>query len=98
MCLQCSSKNVEQRWSAFSAAHRKRAVAALRQEVRNAIRKFHVWCAQDRRKNGSLPVIDEVQREAKRRKVELIILPTREAMEVLNKQLEGTNAILHVTC
>lgn len=47
---------------------------------------------------GRLPVMDEVQREAKRRKVELIILPTREAMQVLNKQLEGTNAILHVTC
>ena len=48
--------------------------------------------------HGRLPVMDEVQREAKRRKVELIILPTREAIEVLNKQLEGTNAILHVTC
>ena len=48
--------------------------------------------------HGSLPVMDEVQREAKRRKIELVVVPTREAMEVLNKQAEGTNAILHVTC
>jgi hypothetical protein len=42
--------------------------------------------------------MDEVQREAKRRKVELVVVPTREAMEVLNEQPEDTNAILHVTC
>jgi hypothetical protein len=48
--------------------------------------------------HGSLPMMDEVQREAKRRKIELLILPTREAMEVLNKHAEDTNAILHVTC
>ena len=47
---------------------------------------------------GALPVMDEVKREAKRRKVELLILPTEEAMEVLNKRAEKTNAILHVTC
>jgi hypothetical protein len=39
-----------------------------------------------------------VKREAKRRKVELLILPTRAAMEVLKKDPEDTNAILHVTC
>ena len=33
-----------------------------------------------------------------RRKVELLILPTEEAMELLNKRVEKTNAILHVTC
>ena len=47
---------------------------------------------------GALPVMDEVKREAKRRKVELIILPTEEAMELLNRRAENTNAILHVTC
>ena len=47
---------------------------------------------------GSLPVMDEVLREAKRRKIELVVVPTREAMEVLNEQPEDTNAILHVTC
>jgi len=47
---------------------------------------------------GALPVMDEVKREAKRRKVELLILPTEEAMELLNKGAEKTNAILHVTC
>lgn len=47
---------------------------------------------------GSLPVMNEVKREAERRKVELLILPTREAIEVLKKDPEDTNAILHVTC
>ena len=48
--------------------------------------------------DGALPVMDQVKREAKRRKVELIILPTEEAMELLNLRAENTNAILHVTC
>ena len=47
---------------------------------------------------GALPVMSEVMREAKRRKVELLILPTAKAIELLNKQPEDTNAILHVTC
>jgi hypothetical protein len=47
---------------------------------------------------GALPVMDEVRREARRRKVELIILPTEEAMELLNQRVEKTNAILHATC
>jgi hypothetical protein len=47
---------------------------------------------------GALPVMDEVRREARRRKVELLILPTEEAMELLNQRIEKTNAILHVTC
>src|SRR5271165_2486252 len=46
---------------------------------------------------GALPVMDEVRREARRRKVELIVLPTEEAMELLNQSAENTNAILHVT-
>ena len=47
---------------------------------------------------GSLPVMDEVRQEAKRRKVDMIVLPTAEAIERLNKGLEETNAILHITC
>ena len=47
---------------------------------------------------GALPVMDQVKREAKRRKVELLILPTEEAMKLLNQRVEKTNAILHVTC
>ena len=46
---------------------------------------------------GSLPVMKEVNREAERRKVKLLILPTSEAIEVLKKDPEDTNAILHVT-
>jgi hypothetical protein len=48
--------------------------------------------------HGSLPVMDEVKQEAKRRKVELLVLPTHDAMDTMNKSPKDTNAILHVTC
>jgi hypothetical protein len=47
---------------------------------------------------GALPVMQEVKREAKRRKIELLILPTVQAIEVLERDAEDTNAVLHVTC
>ena len=47
---------------------------------------------------GSLPVMDEVKREARRRKIDLLILSTDEAMETLAQKSDDTNAILHVTC
>ena len=47
---------------------------------------------------GALPVMDEVKQEARRRKVELRILPTAQAIEILKKAGPDTNAILHVTC
>ena len=47
---------------------------------------------------GRLPVMKEVEREAERHKVKLLILPTIKAIEVLRQELKETNAILHVTC
>ena len=47
---------------------------------------------------GRLPVMKEVKQEAKRRKIELVVLPTSQAIDLLNKNPEATNAILHVTC
>lgn len=47
---------------------------------------------------GALPVMEEVKREAQRRKVELLILPTAQALETLQREPADTNAILHVTC
>jgi hypothetical protein len=47
---------------------------------------------------GSLPVMDEVKLEARRRKVDLLILATDEAIARLANHPKGTNAILHVTC
>ena len=44
------------------------------------------------------PVMTEVKREAERRKVELVIVPTAAAIEELRRDTAGTNAILHVTC
>jgi hypothetical protein len=46
---------------------------------------------------GRLPVMKEVEREAERRDVELIIVPTKEAIRLLEKR-PAANAILHVTC
>jgi hypothetical protein len=48
--------------------------------------------------NGALPVMDEVKREAARRRVELVIVPTAEAVDALAAEPKDTNAILHVTC
>src|SRR5215471_219674 len=47
---------------------------------------------------GRLPVMKDVKLEAERRKIELLILPTAEAIETLKRGGEDTNAILHITC
>jgi len=45
-----------------------------------------------------LPVMDEVRKQAQLRKVELVSLPTTDAIAILNGGGKDTNAILHVTC
>jgi len=47
---------------------------------------------------GLLPVMDEVRAEAERRGVELVAVPTQEAIRELRKRPERANAVLHVTC
>lgn len=47
---------------------------------------------------GRLPVMREVEREAERHKIKLLVLPTKEAIELLKRGPKDTNAILHVTC
>ncbi len=47
---------------------------------------------------GRLPVMDDVEREAKERGIKLLVLPTVEAIKALQENSEDTNAILHVTC
>jgi hypothetical protein len=47
---------------------------------------------------GALPVMDEVKREAKRRRIRLVILPTLEAIAELKEHPNRANAVLHVTC
>ena len=42
--------------------------------------------------------MDDVKREAKRRKIALLVLPTVKAIEELKKHPDETIAILHVTC
>jgi hypothetical protein len=48
--------------------------------------------------SGALPVMEEVVLEAERRGVELVALPTSEAIERLMREPTDTNAILHLTC
>jgi len=48
--------------------------------------------------HGGLPVMEEVKQEAKRRKIELLVMPTAEAIEALQQDGKGANAVLHVTC
>jgi hypothetical protein len=47
---------------------------------------------------GALPVMAEVRKEARRRKIELVIVPTAQAIELLEQERADSNAILHVTC
>jgi hypothetical protein len=48
--------------------------------------------------SGSLPVMPEVEAEAGRRKVDLVMVPTAKALDVLNESMKDTNAVLHLTC
>ncbi len=48
--------------------------------------------------DGALPVMDEVKLEAARREVDLLTVPTGEAIRALQAEPKDTNAILHVTC
>ena len=47
---------------------------------------------------GRLPVMTDLKLEAERRKIELLMLPTAQAIEVLKRDTDATNAILHLTC
>jgi hypothetical protein len=47
---------------------------------------------------GALPVMDAVKAAARHRKVELVLVPTERAIDLLAADATDTNAILHVTC
>ncbi len=46
---------------------------------------------------GALPVMKEVRDEARRREVDLVVVPTAEAIGVLTDTAADTNAIVHLT-
>ena len=46
----------------------------------------------------ALPVMQQVRDEARRRKIDLVVLPTAQAISALTKATADTNAILHLTC
>ena len=48
--------------------------------------------------DGALPVMQQVRDEARRRKIDLVVLPTAQAISALTKATADTNAILHLTC
>lgn len=47
---------------------------------------------------GNLPIMDDIKEEAARRNLELVVLPTAQAIKELRKASPHTNAILHITC
>jgi hypothetical protein len=47
---------------------------------------------------GAMPIMKEVNQEARRRHIELLVLPTAEAIKMLQKTSGDTNAVLHITC
>ena len=48
--------------------------------------------------DGALPVMEQVRDEARRRNVDLVVLPTAQAIGVLAGTIKDTNAVLHLTC
>jgi len=48
--------------------------------------------------DGALPVMRQVRDEARRRKIDLVVLPTSKAISALAGAPAHTNAILHLTC
>lgn len=47
---------------------------------------------------GALPIMEQVRDEARRRRVDLVVMPTAEAISMLGESSKDTNAILHLTC
>ena len=56
------------------------------------------WLVVGTGAGGALPVMQQVRDEARRRKIDLVVLPTAEAIGALTQTTEDTNAILHLTC
>jgi len=49
--------------------------------------------------SGSLPIMTEVWREAERRHIEIVALPTGQALELVSETApKDVRAIIHVTC
>ena len=48
--------------------------------------------------DGALPVMKEVHQQAGRHDAHPVILPTAQAIGMLTKTTQDTNAILHLTC
>jgi len=48
--------------------------------------------------HGNLPVMQELRKKAECKGIKVLMLPTLEALELLNRNPKKTNAILHVTC
>jgi hypothetical protein len=47
---------------------------------------------------GALPVMNDVHEQARRRGVDVVILPTAQAITVVATTTKDTNTILHLTC
>jgi hypothetical protein len=48
--------------------------------------------------DGALPIMPQVRGEAEDRGIELVALPTAQAIKLLGRGRGGDNAVLHITC
>ena len=48
--------------------------------------------------DGALPIMPRVRREAEERGVDLVAVPTSQAIKLLAKGQKDVNAVLHITC
>lgn len=48
--------------------------------------------------DGALPIMPQVRREAEDRGVDLVAVPTSQAIKLLAKSQKDVNAVLHITC
>ena len=48
--------------------------------------------------DGALPVMRQVREEGRSRKLDLVVLPTAEAISALAQTTKDIHAILHLTC
>ena len=67
---------------------------SIEEDIRWRCRRLVIGAGAD----SALPVMPQVRDEARRRNVDLVVLPTAQAIGAMAKAAPDTNAILHLTC
>ena len=67
---------------------------SIEEDIRWRCRRLVIGTGAD----SALPVMPQVRDEARRRNVDLVVLPTAQAISAMATAAPDTNAILHLTC